>query len=232
MANLNNQIKWKDFQLSPELLHEAVLKWQEDQVQDPVILGLIERYHFYHGDANLVVQEMMNTKEIIIAQRNSGSFRNKIFYIGAAACLLIIICMGGWWMKSNNFSKTWSFHDEGIPQYMDERVGSIDWTLINYCYQKEDYSGMLEKINEYFPRHSNNDTLLYYKAISFLELNESDSAYKYFLAVPEKSSVYSQRAHYFRLHLQDNGPDLQALRELRVVDDSNLEQAIQRDIAN
>jgi hypothetical protein len=48
MAHLINQIKWKDFQLNPDLLHDAVLKWQDDQVQDPVILGLIERYHFYH----------------------------------------------------------------------------------------------------------------------------------------------------------------------------------------
>lgn len=230
MAHLINQIKWKDFQFNPDLLHEAVLKWQEDQVQDPVILGLIERYHFYHGDANLVVQEMMNTKEIIIRSKEVPLKRNWKSY-AAAACAIVLIGVCGWWLKHGHLKRSWSFQDEGIPQFMGQEVSTIDWAGVNYNFKNGDFDKCLGLLSDARLKYAENDTLMYYSGYCFLQLNERDSALKYFSKVPPMGSVYSWKAKYFIFHLDAHGPNFDSLRGLLNIQDPILQEAVKKDIS-
>ncbi|MEY2938075.1 MAG: hypothetical protein RL062_664, partial [Bacteroidota bacterium] len=226
----NFEIAWNQFQENPELLHQAVAEWEENGINDPAILGLIDRYHFHNGDVAMVMQDIQILRSRWENPQSVAQQRNRI-WPAAAAIAVLLLGLGGWWALQQNKRPTWSYHDAGIPQYMDDRKGSIDWATINYYYQNGDYAQMLQNIESITRTEYKNDTLLYYKAIAYLELEELDSAIKYFQMVPKEKSVYGLKAQYFIFHLEKGGPNYKALGDMQIKEDPILRQAIQTDIA-
>ena len=224
-------IAWTEIQKNPEHLHEVVLEWENSKVQDPAMLGLISRYHVHQGDVGIVINEMLQFKAGIlnaIPKKKSGIWKRYV----AAAVVAGLIVLGTLWIWNSSNRRTWSYRDEGIPQFMDDKVEAIDWAGINFSFRKEKYEDCLNQLMVERKSASGNDTLLYYSAYCYLELNERDSAIKYFSMVPVMGSVYSLKAKYFLFHLQPDGPDYIALQGLQNVQDANLRQAVRRDIAN
>jgi tetratricopeptide (TPR) repeat protein len=226
----NFEIAWNQFQENPDLLHQAVAEWEENGINDPAILGLIDRYHFHNGDVAMVMQDIQILRSRWKNPQSVAHQRNRM-WPAAAAIGALLLGLGGWLSLQQNKRPTWSYHDAGIPQYMDEKMGSIDWATINYCYQNGDYSEMLQKIEASAGSEYKNDTILYYKAIAYLELEERDSALKFFQMVPQGNSVYGLKSQYFIFHLEKGGPNYKALGDMQIKEDPILKQAIQTDIA-
>lgn len=224
-------IAWNDIQKNHQLMHDVVLEWENNNVQDPAMLGLISRYQLHQRDVELVINEMLQFKEGIlnaIPKKKSGNWKR----YAVAAAVAGFIALGTLWIGNSSNRRTWSYRDEGIPQFMDDKVEAIDWAGINFSFRKEKYKDCLNQLIAERKSANGNDTLLYYSAYCYLELNERDSAIKYFSMVPVMGSVYSLKAKYFLFHLQPKGPDYCALQGLQNVQDASLRQAVRRDIAN
>lgn len=230
MRYLSFDMAWKYIQKNPQLMHEVVLEWENAGVQDPAMLGLIARYHDYGGDVEAVLAEYIQSKKRIL--KTMESKKNHGLRYAAAAVFVGFMALGGWWYRSNQTQVTWTYQDAGIPQFMDERVEAIDWPTINYHFQKREYQSCLDLLEKARILHSENDTVLYYSAYCFLEMQLRDSARVYFSQVPGMGSIYSQRAQYFLFHLNPAGVDKEGLSGLSNVQDPILRQAVQRDIAN
>ena len=211
-------------------MHRAVEYWRGINGNDAAILGLIALYDDCNQDANRVMQLMKDSK----AHHLKAKIEYKIQWArySAAAVLLVLLGFSGWWFFGKRNKITWSYKDEGIPQYMDEHTGTIDWSSINFCFQKERYEDCVELMNEAMTRHPNNDTLMYYSAYCYLQMEERDSARKYFSLVPKLGSVYSIKAQYFTFHLVPQGPDYKSIMGLSNVQDPMLRMAVKKDIVN
>lgn len=222
-------IPWSDLRESPELLHGLVKRWKDEGNNDPTVLGLIERYHFYQCDAGLTVQESINFKRDIL--HGGAEIQSKFgFGMYKWVAAFVVIALSIWWFWGREVKRTWSFRDEGIPQYMDSRVSMIDWPEINFSFRKGDFDHTLDLLSSAQLFHKNNDTLNYYRAYCFLEMNQRDSANYYFSKVKDVNGIYGDRARYFLIHLDSNEITAEALSSLLKVDDPILRSAVRKDI--
>jgi hypothetical protein len=174
------------------------------------------------------MDEMGQAKARVL--KNVQSKKSNRFTYLAAAVILSLVGVSVWQYVERQNSVTWSYQDEGIPQFMDEKVEVVDWPQINYYFQKKEFERCLIPLKSGLLAQPSNDTALYYCGYCFLQMEARDSALFYFSKVPALGSAYSQKAQYFIFHLNPLGPDWQKLSGLSNVQDPILRQAVQRDI--
>lgn len=205
----------------PDQLRKLIENSSNETDLDESILGFIAMYRALNEDAAaLKTQLEMNKASIVNIIKIKNSKKKQRNFLKFAA-LFIGLIIGGvllqQYTKKNSLELNTIYTDPGIPIFMGTN-SDLSLDQIMYSYRKKDYTSALHLIEKESVLNSNNDTLIYYTALVHHYLKNDKKALFYFKQLENKTSKFTNKAHYFSALSAVNLCNYnQAIQEFKVV---------------
>lgn len=192
-------LKSQSSAISPDLQRE-ILNYAGN---DEVILGA---KHFIK-DGNSF-EELFNASN----QKLSTTKSKKTVWYAAASILFVAIAVSTYWFVSYNPYKKYHVYEEGTAVFMDAKINVTD-EFMN-AYRVGEYN---ESIHLFTKTSQPNDTLLFYSACSYIELNKPSLAEPLLAKISAKSVFYCRALYqlaYVNACLKNKTTALEKLNQL------------------
>jgi tetratricopeptide (TPR) repeat protein len=189
----------------PNQLQLELEKLRSDAHLSEEIKGFIVLYDSFEGDCEAIKNYLSTTEKQIIAPSQPKTVPFSILKYAAGFALLI--GLGGFLyyystknpatnLSSKNSKKKDVFTEPGIPIYMGENP-KIEWGSLMFAIEEESPDKAIvewQKIRKITPE---NDTVLYFGGIVYLNDNQIQKAEKFFKQNRQIKSSYNERSLYF-----------------------------------
>lgn len=209
----------------PEQLRLNIEQLRGSKNLDTSILGFIAMYDSFNGDCEKLKEQIASNKNSILKPIAENKKTLSRFYLRKIAAIFVLIVSSSYLIYSYFITPQLElsprYTDPGIPIFMGTN-SNLSLDQIMYSYRKKDYTSALHLIEKESISHSNNDTLIYYTALVHHYLKNDEKALFYFKQLENKTSKFTNKAHYFRglsaINLCNYN---QAIQEFKVVCNSS-----------
>lgn len=201
------QPEWEliDAFLMNNLSLEQLNIFKEKSSTDPLWNEKINTVNlFKKGIGEAVLTEKMNAFHTQITAKNKPGFTSIFFntktYWVAAACILLMVAFGIFLLKNNKYERAYAHHyqpDSGLITAMGvSNHYTFDEAMVQYKNKK--YQKALSMWLPLLQQHPSNDSLLYFTAAAYQNLeNYPKAAANYLQVLKQHNSVFYKDASWY-----------------------------------
>jgi tetratricopeptide (TPR) repeat protein len=168
------------------------LKQNRDKIEDEAVLGFLDYLERNPEKEETITQAVSEIDTILYYKPK----RNPKIFFSIAAAILILIIGGGLFMYLKPSADIFEPEEFGLDNMLSENNLTSQWDSFNKAYHDKKYREAIGIMNR-LPKNTAKDSLLYFKGVSFMKIEEYENAAKQFhLLIQENQSVFYQDAEY------------------------------------